>query len=72
MKPRLLFEVLFKPLCYNTLVKCFYVLGNADFFKFKNASELTKKSFAHKSFIQKANNASWMISHFDVAHCYRL
>ena len=40
-----------------------FVLGNADFFKFKNASELTRKSFAHKSFIQRANNASWLISH---------
>jgi len=44
----------------------FFVLGNADFFKFKNASELSRKSFAHKNFIQRANNASWLISHFDV------
>jgi len=43
MKPFLLFKVLFKALCYNTLVK-FFFLGNADFFKFKNASELTRKS----------------------------
>jgi len=25
----------------NTLVKLFFVLGNAEFFKFKNASELS-------------------------------
>jgi len=31
-----------------------------------------RKSFAHKSCIQRANNASWLISHFDVAYCYRL
>jgi len=31
-----------------------------------------EESFAHKSFIQKAKNASWLISHFDVACCYRL
>jgi len=31
-----------------------------------------RKSFAHKSCIQRANNASWLISHFDVANCYRL
>jgi len=28
------------------------------------------KSFAHKSFIQRANNVSWLISQFDVAYCY--
>jgi len=33
---------------------------------------LLRKSFVHKSFIQRANNASWLISHFDVACCYRL
>jgi len=27
---------------------------------------LLRKSFAHKSFIQRANNASWLISYFDV------
>jgi len=35
------FEVLFKALCQNVLVKFFFVLRNADFFKFKNASELS-------------------------------
>jgi len=68
------FRSVFKALCYNTLVKFFFffIQGNADFFKFKNASELTRKSFFHKSFIQRANNASWLISHFDVAYCYAL
>ena len=50
----------------------FFVLGNTDFFKLKNASELTRKCFAHRSFIQGANNASWLINHFDVAYCYRI
>jgi len=50
----------------------FFVLGNADFVKLKNASDLLRKSFAHKSFIQRANNASWLVRHFDVAYCYRL
>jgi len=27
---------------------------------------LLRKSFAHKSFMQRANNASWLISYFDV------
>jgi len=25
-----------------------------------------RKSFAHESFIQRANNASWLISYFDI------
>ena len=66
----------FRSAFQSTLLKhageVFFVLGNADFFKFKNASELTRKSFAHKSFIQRANNALWLISHFDVAYCFRL
>ena len=53
--------------------KVFFVLRNADFFKLKNASELSwlRKSFVHKSFTQRANNASWLISYFDMAYCYR-
>jgi len=38
MKPCLHFEVLFKALCYNTLVKfffVFFVLGNEDFLSSK-------------------------------------
>ena len=31
-----------------------------------------EEKFVHKSFIQRANNASWLISHFDVAYFYRL
>ena len=45
----------------------FFVLRNANFFKFKNASELLlRKGFVHKSFIHRANNASCLISYFDV------
>jgi len=33
---------------------------------------LLRKSLAHKSFMRRANNSSWLISHFDVAYCYRL
>jgi len=33
---------------------------------------LLRKSLAHKSFIQRENNASWLISYFDVGYCYRL
>jgi len=54
----------------STLLKhageVFFVLRNADFFKFKNAPELLKKTFAHESFIQRENNASCLISYFDV------
>jgi len=32
---------------------------------------LLRKSFAHKSLTQRADNASWLISHFDVGYCYR-
>jgi len=42
-------------------------LSNADFFKFRKClGTLLRKSFAHKSFIHGANNASCLISYFDV------
>jgi len=55
----------------STLLKhageVFFVLGNADFFKFKKRlGTLLRKGFAHKSSTQRANNASWLISYFDV------
>jgi len=31
-----------------------------------------RKRFAHKSLIQRSNNASWLISYFDVAYCFWL
>ena len=69
----------FRSAFHSTLLKhageVFFVLGNADFFKFKNASKLTLGKpfgFAHKSFTQRANIASWLISHIDYAYCYRL
>jgi len=43
------------------------VLRNADFFKFKKRlGTLLRKGFAHKSSTQRTNNASWLISYFDV------
>jgi len=48
-------------------------LRNADFFKSeKRLGTLLRNGFAHKSSTQRANNASWPISYFDVAYCYRL
>jgi len=45
----------------------FFVLHNADFFKFaKRLGTLLRKGFEHKSSTQRANNASCLISYFDV------
>jgi len=66
----------FRSAFQSTLLKhagdFFFVLGNTGFFNFENASELLRKRFAQKIFIQRANNASWLISNFDLAYCYRL
>ena len=49
----------------STLLKhvgeVFFVLGNADISS-KCLGTLLRKSFAHKSCIQRANNASWLIT----------
>jgi len=45
----------------------FFVLRNANFLKFKKRLEtLLRTSFAHTSSTHRANNASWLISYFDV------
>jgi len=45
----------------------FFVLRKADFFKFeKRLGALLRKGFAHKSSTERANNASCLISCFDV------
>jgi len=53
----------FRSAYQSTLLKhageVFFVLPNA-------VQKCLRKSFAHKSFIQRANNASWLISYFDV------
>ena len=61
----------------STLLKCasevFFCFGQCRLFLIhKCLGTLLRKSFAHKNFIQKANNASWLISHFDVVCCYSL
>jgi len=67
----------FRSAFQSTLLKqddeVFFVLRNADFFKFKKRlGTFLRKGFAHKSSTKRANNASWLISDFDVAYCYRL
>jgi len=66
----------FRSAFQSTLLKhageFFFVLRNADFSRSKMPWNSLRKSFAHKSFIQRANNSSWLISYFDVAYCYRL
>jgi len=49
----------------------FFVLVET-FLSSKMPRNSLRKSFAHKSCIQRANNASRLISHFDVAYCYGL
>jgi len=60
----------FRSACQSTLLKhagdVFLVLRNADFWSSKMPWNSLRKSFAHKSFMQRANNASWLISYFDV------
>jgi len=41
-------------------------------FKVQKCLGTHEENFGHKSFIQRANNALWLISHFDVSYCYRL
>jgi len=66
-----LFWEAFRSTFQSTLLKhagdFFFVLRNADFFKFKKRlGTLLRKGFAHKSSAQRVNNASWLISYFDV------
>jgi len=61
----------------STLLKhareVFFVLRNANLFQGKKSlGTLLRKSFAHKTFMQRANDASWLISYLDVAYCYTL
>jgi len=49
----------------STLVKFFLFCVMQTFLSSKMPRTLLKKSFAHKSFIQRADNASWLISYFD-------
>jgi len=49
-----------------------FVLHSANFLSSKMPRNSLEERFAHKSFIQRANNASWLISYFGIAYLYRL
>jgi len=66
-KTKSFFRIAFQSTLLKHAGEVLFVLRNADFFKFKkHLGTLLRKGFAHKSPTQRANNASWLISYFDV------
>jgi len=66
-RKRCFFRSAFQTALLKHAGEVFFVLRNADFFKFKKRlGTLLRKRFARKRSTQRANNASWLISYFDV------
>jgi len=72
MKPCIFFRNAFQSTLLKHTGQFFLFCVMQTFYVQKCLGTLLRKRFAHKSFIQRANNSSWLISYFDVAYCYRL